>query len=100
MDLIGNSQLLTGGPGDGEISTASSNGTVFGVCIKTALTGTLTIFGMTQSTGSPQAWAIAPGTSGYVAPPGSTKFFGALRYLLSNAAADAGKAFIAYQLTT
>lgn len=98
MDIIGNSQLLTGGPGDGEISGASS-ATVFGVCIKTALTGTLTITGMTQSTGAAQAWVIAPGTSGYVAPPGSTKFFGALRYSLSNAAADAGKAFIAYQPT-
>lgn len=99
MDFIGNSQLLTGGPGDGEISTASSSGTVFGVCIKTALTGTLTIIGMTQSNGAAQAWAIAPGTSGYVASPGSTKFSGVLRYSLSNAAADTGKAFIAYQMT-
>ena len=99
MDLIGNSQLLTGGPGDGEISTASSNGAVFGVCIKTALTGTLTVIGLTQANGAAQAWALAPGTSGYVAPPGSTKFFGALRYTLSNAAADGGKAFIAYQPT-
>ena len=97
-DIIGNSQLLTGGPGDGEISTSNS-GTVFGVCVRSALTGTLTITGMTQSSGAAQAWAIAPGTSGYVAPPGSTKFFGALRYSLSNAAADAGKAFVAYQPT-
>lgn len=98
MDFIGNSQLLNGGPGDGEISTAGQ-GTVFGVCIKTALTGSLTLTGMSQNSGAAQPWVIAPGTSGYVAPPGSTKFWGALRYSLSNAAADAGKAFIAYQPT-
>ena len=98
MDIFGNSQLLNGGPGDGEISTAC-NGTVFGVCIRSALTGTLTITGMTQSNGAAQAWAIAPGTSGYVAPPGSTRFFGALRYSLSNAASDTGKAFIGFQPT-
>lgn len=95
MDFIGNSQVLTGGPGDGEISSSSS-GTVFGVCIKAALTGSLTFTGLTQSGGAAQAWVIAPATSGYVAPPGSAKFFGALRYSLSNAPADAGKAFIAY----
>ena len=98
MDFIGNSQLLNGFPGDGEISTSNS-GTVFGVCIKSALTGTLTITGLTQVSGAAQAWAIAPGTSGYVAPPGSARFFGALRYSLSNAAADAGKSFVAYQPT-
>lgn len=98
MDFIGNSLLLTGGPGDGEISSSSS-GTVFGVCIKTALTGTVTISGVSQTNGAAQPWVIAPGTSGYVAPPGSTRFFGALRYSLSNAAADASKAFIAYQPT-
>lgn len=96
MDFIGNSLLLTGGPGDGEISSLSS-GNVFGVCIKTALTGTLTLTGMTQGNGASQPWVIAPGTSGYVAPPGSGKFFGALRYSLSNSGADAGKAFVAYQ---
>jgi len=97
-DPIGNSQLLNGAAGDGSIS-GHSQGTVFGVCIKSALTGTLTLTGMSQNNGSAQSWVIAPGTSGYVAAPGSTKFWGSLSYALTNPGADAGKAFIAYTTT-
>ena len=94
-DPIGLSQVLTGTLGEGTISTASS-GLVFGVCIKSALTGSLTVTGISQASGAPQSWVIPATTSGYVAAPGSGKFWGSLMYALSNAGADTGKAFIAF----
>jgi hypothetical protein len=94
-DITGNSQVLNGASGDGNISNHSS-GSVLGVCCKSALTGTLTITGVTQSNGSAQSWVIPSTTSGFVTVPGSGKYFGGLNYVLSNPGADAGKAFIAF----
>lgn len=95
MDVSSNSMVLNGGVGDGLIS-GSTTGTVLGLFLKSALTGTLTIGGVTQSSGAAQSWVNAPGTSGYVAAPGSGKFWSPFFYTLSNPGADAGKAVICW----
>lgn len=94
MDVFSNSMVLNGGLGDGLISNGT--GTVIGLFLKSALTGTLTIGGVTQSDGSAQSWVNAPGTNGYVAPPGSKKFWSPFFYTLSNPGADAGKAVMCW----
>lgn len=78
----------------GHVCDASSM-RVFCVAISSALVGSLTLTGMTQANGAAQSWVIAPGTSGYVAPPGIGVAWRLLAYTLSNPA-DVGKAVVAW----
>ena len=93
-DPRGGGQLLYGGLGGGHISNVN-RGNVFGVCIKSPLSGFLTINGIVDATGQLQKWDIPPGTSGYCAPPGTGDFWSLLSYRLSDPA-DFAKAFIAF----
>jgi hypothetical protein len=69
------------------------NHKIYGICIKSALTGTLTIVGVVQADGTDAAWVIPSTTVGYVAPPGAGITGGqALSFTYSNPGADAGKA--------
>jgi len=77
----------------GPISNGSQ-GTVAGVLITAALTGTLTITGVTQSSGAAQSWVIPSTSIGSIAVPGNKTFFGPLNYALSNVGADADLAFV------
>jgi hypothetical protein len=96
METLGNSMALRGAVGDGDISNGGC-GVVTGLFLKSALTGTLTITGVTTAGGAAQAWVNGPGTSGYVAPPGSGKYWApGLMYSLSNPGADTGKAVVCW----
>lgn len=79
----------------GQISNASQ-GKVTGVGITSALTGSLTITGVTNTDGTPASWIINSGSSGAFTPPGSTRFGGSLSYAFSSAS-DVAKAFVAWQ---
>jgi len=69
-----------------------SRSSVVGVCIKSALAGSLTLVGVTNADGSPAAWVIAASTVGFVAAPGS-KYSGRLSFAYANGA-DAGSAIV------
>lgn len=77
---------------------AGSHVSVHGVTLNATITGTLTIYGITQANGQPQAWVISGGsTAGYYATPGSGGTGGnPLSYAWSNAA-DIGKGFISFR---
>ena len=68
---------------------------VLGVCIKSPLNGTLTVYGISNTDGTAASWVIPSADSGYQAPPGSGLAFALLSYSFSNAL-DAGSAFIAW----
>jgi hypothetical protein len=65
---------------------------VLGVLLTSAPTDTLTITGVTQSSGAAQPWTVS--TAGWTAAPGSGKAWGNLGFSWSNPGADAGKAFL------
>lgn len=91
--MLGQSLLI-----DNAISGLISDATqisVLGLGIKSALTGSLSISGVTNTDGSPATWAISPGGSGVYSPPGSG-LASRLSYTLSNSA-DLGKVFIAFR---
>ena len=94
-DINASALVLNGAIGDGRISDSSS-GTVLGIFLKAALTGNLTISGVTQASGAPQSWVISGGTSGYVVPLGSKRWFRMLSYVLANPGADAGLAVVVF----
>jgi len=94
MNAIGCSLTLQ--DASGNISDGSAR--AVGIVLKSALTGSLTVTGIVQSNGSPQAWTIAPASTGYQAAPGAGHSGGgALYYSLSNVGADAAKAVIFWQ---
>lgn len=91
--MLGQSLLIDGAL-TGLISDACPV-SVLGLGIKSALTGSLTISGVTNTDGSIAAWNISPGSSGVQAAPGSG-LASRLSYALSNSA-DLGKVFIAFR---
>ena len=94
MNFAGNSLTLNDAAGQIGASPASA----IGIALKSALTGSLTITGVAQANGSPQAWTIAPGSTGYQAAPGAGHTGGGrLNYSLSNVGADAGKAVALFE---
>lgn len=80
----------------GGIPINHSQGLAVGVALRAALTGALTLSGVSNSDGSPAAWSISGGTSGFSAAPGSKKFWGAMSFSYANPA-DAGKAVLIFQ---
>lgn len=90
MNQLGNSLVLQDLAGN---VTNSSQGQCLGVCIKSALAGSLTIAGVSNTDGSAASWVITPATVGYVAPPGSGNYWRGMDYTLSSAG-DAGKAIV------
>ena len=46
---------------------------IMGIQIRTALTGTLTIVGFTDTTGAAKNWVLPIGTVGQVLPPGNAR---------------------------
>ena len=93
MNHIGQSILLQ--DLGGEVTDTPQQCQVFGVAIKTALAGTLTLTGVTNTNGTPASWVIPSTSVGVFQPPGSG-LAQSLRYVLSNPA-DAGKAFVAWR---
>jgi hypothetical protein len=69
-----------------------SKALIAGVVITSALAGTLTIVGVTTSTGAQQSWVIASTTVGWVTPPGTGICWGLTSFTFSNAA-DKGNAY-------
>lgn len=91
MNQLGNSLVLQDLAGN---VVTGSQGQCLGVVIKSALVGSLTITGISNTDGSPASWVIPATTSGYVASPGSGKYWsGGMNYSLSSAS-DAGKAIV------
>lgn len=91
MNQLGNSLVLQDLAGN---ITNGGQGQCLGVCIKSALTGTLTITGISNPDGTPASWVIPSTTVGYVPCPAgsSAKYWsGGMNYTLSNVA-DAAKA--------
>jgi hypothetical protein len=90
MNPMGHCMLLN--ERGGAVSEGWASGV--GAVIKTALSGTLTVTGITNS-GTPTAWTMnAASGTGYIAAPGSGHTGGLnLHYALSNAA-DVGKVLI------
>jgi hypothetical protein len=78
------------------ICSNHSQAQVIGLCIKSALAGSLTIGGVTQASGAAQPWVVPSTTAGYVAAPGTGMFSGSLTFTYANAA-DQGKAVAIYQ---
>ena len=71
--------------------------TINALAIKAPLTGSLTIYGLTQSSGQPQSWMLTPGTpAGVYAAPGTGQTGGNLLAYALSSAADSAKACIAY----
>ena len=85
----------------GPIATSGLN-KIFCVGIKTALTGSLTISGLTTGNATPNIpvdWVLGPGSVGVYTHPGNGNAGGgALNYALSSAA-DSGKAFVMFTNT-
>jgi len=69
-----------------------SKATIAGIVITAALAGTLTIVGVTTSTGAQQSWVIASTTVGWVTPPGTGICWGLTTFTFSNPA-DEGNAY-------
>lgn len=67
---------------------------VAGIVLTSALVGSLTVTGITQSNGSAQSWVIAGGSSGWQACPGSGTDGGAGVAFSYGNAADYGKAYL------
>ena len=87
----GNALLLTDSAG--LIGDAGQKIFVIGIAFKSALTGILNLTGVVNSSGSPVAWSIPAGSTGFVAPPGAGHCGGlALNYAYVNPGADTGKA--------
>ena len=71
----------------------SSAHQITGVALRSALTGSLTVTGVANVSGSPAAWVIAPASTGWQTPAGdSLGLAGRVSFSLSNPGADAGKA--------
>jgi hypothetical protein len=69
-----------------------------GICLKAATTGSISISGVVDSAGSPVAWTINGGSSGFQAAPGAASSGGGqVWYALANVAADAGKAIAFFE---
>jgi hypothetical protein len=82
-DVYGNSlQMNNLG---GQICEPNQGATVWGVAISAALTGTLTITGLTNSSGTPVAWTQTAGNVGWYGGPGGNKTSWGLSYTLSSA---------------
>ena len=96
MNTLGSSMLLQ--DLSGRIADNGQN-RVLCVAIKTALTGSLTISGLTTGNSAPNSpadWVLAPGSVGaYTHSGNGHSGGGALNYSLNNAA-DQGKAVIAW----
>lgn len=74
--------------------TDTCSGKITAVVLSSALTGTLTMTGVNNIDGSPSAWVINPGATGWQAPTGnSSGLFNRMAFVYSNPGADAGKAF-------
>ncbi len=78
------------------IAANGSQITVRGIALTRTLTGNLSVNGITQSNGSPQAWVIASGSSGWQATPGSGKAWSNLNFSYASAG-DQGAAVAIYQ---
>lgn len=94
--IVGQSVLLDATAGQW---WEGSNVAVWGLTLKRALVGNLTIYGMTAADGSAQSWVITAGTGpGYVAAPGTGATGGRSpgSYSYANAA-DAGAAFVSFK---
>jgi hypothetical protein len=79
----------------GEVTDTPQQCQVFGVAIKTALAGTLTLTGVTNTNGTPASWVIPSTSVGVFQAPGSG-LASSLRYVYSNPA-DANKALVAWR---
>ena len=80
----------------GHVWTGSA-ATINALAIKAPLTGSLTIYGLTQSSGQPQSWVLTPGTpAGVYAAPGTGQTGGNLLAYALSSADDSAKACIAY----
>lgn len=91
MNQLGNSLLLQDMAGN---VVSGSQGKCLGVALTSALVGSLTITGISNTDGTPASWVIPATTTGYIAAPGSGKYWsGGLNYSLSSAS-DAGKAIV------
>lgn len=87
----GNALVLTDSAG--LIADGGQKIIVIGITLKSALTGILNVTGVVNSSGSPVAWSIPAGSTGFVAPPGAGHCGGlALSYAYVNPGADSGKA--------
>lgn len=81
----------------GGICCEASRAKVLSVCIKTALTGSLTVTGITNLDGTPAAWVIPSTTVGVVLPPGNSGGVSTVvSFAYSNPGADTGKATLVY----
>lgn len=78
------------------ICSNHSHALVIGVALRSALSGVLTLNGVTNADGSPAAWTVSSGASGFSAPPGTKQFWGAMSFSYANPA-DAGKAVLIFQ---
>ena len=76
-------------------ATNSSQNLVQGLCIKSALIGSLTITGVCNANGSPAAWVVPATTQGFVSPPGSARC-ATLSFAYASAS-DMGKAIAILQ---
>jgi hypothetical protein len=97
MHLVGTSLLLN--DAGGQISGPSTSAAILAVAISRTLVGSLTISGIANSDGSVYgAWTLPPGTTAgsYYAPGSAASGGAALWYALSNNAADAGAAVVAF----
>ena len=65
----GNALVLTDSAG--LIADGGQKIVVIGIAFKSALTGTLNLTGVVNSSGSPVAWSIPAASTGFVAPPGA-----------------------------
>lgn len=89
MNALGNSLTLQDAAG----LIAAGPASAIGIALNAALTGTLTVTGIVDSTGSPVTWAISPGSTGFQGAPGSASSGGGqVWFSLSNVGADAAKA--------
>lgn len=76
--------------------TDSTKTNFAGIVLTSALVGSLTITGITTSTGAAQVWTMNAGATGWQACPGSAKSFGLVAFSYTNAA-DEGNAYAIYQ---
>lgn len=79
--------------GTGDLCCQFTAARAIGLCIKSALTGALTLVGVTNPDGTPATWIVPAGTSGFVPAPGSTWTSNRLFFTLPNPA-DSGKAIL------
>ena len=85
-------------PASGYAADIGGNNQAIGVALKSALTGSLTVTGVANLDGSAASWVIAPGATGWQTPPGNSQgLCQALTFVLSNVAADAGKALLIWK---